>query len=195
MKKIVDLITFLPGIIYGCFFGLKRNVTVGANCKLRGIPLIHGWYGGRVTIEENVVLNSSNRGYHLNMFAPVKLFADKEGAEIVIGKNSRINGTCIHAMSRIQIGQNCLIAANTQIIDSNGHEIALDKTGTRTNTKDVARPIFIGDNVWIGANCIVLPGVSIGDGSVIAANSVVAKNIPPNVLVGGNPAKVIKTIL
>ena len=116
---------------------------------------------------------------------------DVEGAQINIGKNTRIHGTCIHAFKRIDIGQDCLIAANCQIFDSNGHNSLPNER--RTNNGE-AKEIKIGDNVWIGANSIILPGVSIGSNSIIAAGSVVNKSVPSEHIAGGNPAKLIKRI-
>ncbi|WP_321332886.1 acyltransferase [uncultured Bacteroides sp.] len=118
--------------------------------------------------------------------------ADTPNAKIIIGDNTRINGACIHAQNKIVIGKNCLIAANVQIFDSNGHLPAFDCVQLRINTRDIPKEIIIGDNIWIGANSIILPGVHIGNGSVIAAGSIVTQDIPAMVLAGGNPAKIIK---
>lgn len=137
------------------------------------------------------MLNSLNYGYHINMHSPVKLMAEDFG-EINIGENSRIHGTCIHSLKKITIGKNCLIAANTQIFDGSGHDLSFPDAENRVNTRGIIKPIIIEDNVWIGANCIILPGITIGQGSVIAAGSVVSKNVPPLVVVGGNPAKIIQ---
>ena len=71
-----------------------------------------------VIIGNNVTLSSRNKGYHINMHSPVKLFADRQNAIITIGANTQIFGTCIHAYEKIIIGENCLIAANCQIFDS-----------------------------------------------------------------------------
>ena len=87
-----------------------------------------------------------------------------------------------------------MIAANTNIIDCNGHNLSFNDPSNRINTHGVSKPIIIEDNVWIGANCMILPGVTIGEGSVISANSVVVKTIPSRVVAGGNPAKVIKNL-
>jgi len=85
-----------------------------------------------------------------------------------------------------------LIAANCQIFDGNGHDISFPDVENRINSKGASKPIVIEDSVWVGANSIILPGVTIGRGSVISANSVVIKDIPPMVVAGGNPAKIIK---
>jgi acetyltransferase-like isoleucine patch superfamily enzyme len=151
--------------------------------------------GATVRIGDNVTLNSSNRSYHINMHSPVKIYAEGQGTEIMIGADTRIHGTCLHACERIQIGSKCLIAANTQIFDSNGHDLSFDNVENRLNTKGTTKPVIIEDCVWIGANCLILPGVRIGRGSVIAAGSVVTKDVPPMTLAGGNPAQIIKTLL
>lgn len=130
-------------------------------------------------------------GYHINMHSPVKLFADKSGAQIRIGDKTRIHGTCIHAYQLVEIGRNCLIAANCQIFDCSGHDLSFNNVGNRINTIGTVKPIKIEDYVWIGANSIVLPGVTIGKGSVISANSVVMNDIPSMCVAGGNPAKII----
>jgi len=118
---------------------------------------------------------------------------DRPYAELIIEDNTRIHGTCIHAYMSIRIGKNCLIAANTQIFDGNGHDTCMNDPSNRIHTKGSAKPIIIEDNVWIGTNVIVMPGVTIGNGSVISANSVVNSDIPPFSIAIGNPAVVVKT--
>lgn len=128
------------------------------------------------------------------MFSPVKLTADRKGAIIKVGEHTRIHGSCLHAYKYIEIGARCLIAANCQIIDCNGHESSFENVSNRVNTSSAGVPIIIGDDVWIGTGSIILPGVTIGNGSIVAAGSIVTKNIPEMVIAGGNPARVIKMI-
>lgn len=170
----------------------KRSLYLGRDVEFRGRPLIEIENGGSVHVGSRVRLNSRNRGYHVNMFGPVKLFADMPGATIRIGEDTRIHGACIHAYSSIVIGKRCLIAANTQIVDGSGHDLCLDTPEHRILTIGTALPIVIEDDVWVGMNCIVLPGVTIGRGSVIGAGSVVTKDIPPGTVAAGNPARVIR---
>jgi len=81
-----------------------------------------------------------------------------------------------------------MIGPNVTIVTVN-HEINPE---TRINA--IPKPVKIGKNVWIGANCTILPGVTIGENSVIGAGSVVTKDVPANIVVAGNPAKLIKKI-
>src|SRR5262249_41348902 len=140
-----------------------------------------------------VTLNSMNFEYHLNMHSPVKLYADRPGATIRIGHDTRIHGSCLHASSSVTVGRRCLFAANCQIICGHGHGLSFAYVPRSIHPDGDCRTIIIEDDVWIGANTIVLPGVTIGRGSVIGAGSVVTKSIPSMVVAAGNPARVIKT--
>lgn len=97
-----------------------------------------------------------------------------------------INRSCrIRCFHSISIGYNVAIGENFTVWDSDAHIID-------GKEEQVTLPIKIGNHVWIGTNVTVLKGVTIGDGAVIAAGAVVSRNIPPNALAGGVPAKVIK---
>lgn len=171
----------------------KKNLIIGKNLILNGFPIIDIRDGAQIIIGDDVTLNSENYGYHINLHSPVKLFANMGSDAIIkIGNKTRIHGTCIHARERIEIGKNCLIAANCQIFDSNAHELLMDRPHERINNKGVNKPVIIGNNVWIGAHCIILPGVTIGDGAVVGAGSVVTKSVPTKTVVAGNPAKPIE---
>jgi acetyltransferase-like isoleucine patch superfamily enzyme len=172
---------------------LIKGLMLSDEVVFNGKPIIEIRNGGKIYIGKGTTINSSNDEYHINMHSPVKLVADREGAVIKIGNKTRIHGTCIHAYDSVVIGDNCLIAANCQIMDCSGHELSFDNVENRINTSSGGRPIAIEDCVWIGANCLVLPGVRIGRGSIVAAGSVVVKDIPPMVVAAGNPAKPIKT--
>lgn len=170
----------------------KNNIIFGKGIIFRKYPYVYIHKNAKLIIGNNVTINSSNNGYHLNMFNRCKLMADKPGAIIEIGDNTRFHGSCIHAYKKVQIGKNCLIAANCQIIDGNGHDISFPDVENRINTKGDSKDVIIEDNVWLGTGVVVLPGVTIGYGSIISANSVVHTNIPPMVVAGGNPIKIIK---
>lgn len=124
-------------------------------------------------------------------------FTMLEGAEIVIldggsmevGNNSYMNDSLIQCESKVVIGDNCAIAGGVIIQDTDFHP-TFDENGVR---KPHTKPVTIGNHVWICSNAIVLKGVTIGDGAIIAAGAVVTKDVPSKCLVGGNPAKVIRT--
>ena len=191
MSKISRKIKSLLGMFKTKYF-YKQHITLKGKVNVSGIPILIFRENGRLVLGNNVSLKSNKNTYHLHMYAPVKLMADRKDAVIEIGDNTRINGSCIHAYKKISIGKNCLIAANCQIFDGNGHDLSFPDVGNRINTVGDAREIRIEDNVWIGANSMVLPGVTIGYGAVIAAGSVVHKDIPRMCLAGGNPVQIIK---
>jgi len=169
---------------------MQSNVTLEGTVHILGAPLIDIRKGSNLTLGNGVILTSRNKGYH-NIPAPVKFFADRPGAEIRIGDDTRIAGSCIHAQNSVVIGKRCLIAGNCQIIDSNGHDLSFPNVERRVRSEGSSYPIVIEDDVWIGAGSIVLPGVRIGKGSVIVANSVVSASVPPMVVARGNPATVV----
>jgi acetyltransferase-like isoleucine patch superfamily enzyme len=111
------------------------------------------------------------------------------GAQVRIGANTFLNDDAsVIAKRSITIGSGCAIAWRTMIADSDFHALQ-GKTG---RYETVTLPVTIGDNVWIGMGSILLKGVSIGAGSVVAAGSVVRGEIPPGVLFSGNPGRVIR---
>jgi len=110
-----------------------------------------------------------------------------------VGDNTVIGHGCAFTVGRqIAIGKHCLLAPGVRMFDSPGHptDPLLRKTGAPANAEDV-RPIDIHDNVWIGAQSIVFPGVSVAEGSVVATGSAVMSDVPPYTMVAGNPARAV----
>jgi acetyltransferase-like isoleucine patch superfamily enzyme len=123
-------------------------------------------------------------GNHVRLYQDVHIFLDAPGARVEIGDRTYINRRVeIMARDEITIGADCAIAWDTRILDTNYHEL--------DGSKD-SRPVHIGDRVWIGFGVSVMPGVTIGDGAVVAAASLVTKDVPAGALVAGSPAKVIR---
>lgn len=113
------------------------------------------------------------------------------GYNIEIGENFYANVNCtILDGAKVTFGNNVFIAPNCGFYTA-GHPLDVAQ---RNAGLEYARPITVGNNVWIGAQVCVLPGVTIGDNSVIGAGSVVTKNIPPNSVAVGNPCRVIRTV-
>jgi acetyltransferase-like isoleucine patch superfamily enzyme len=172
----------------------KMPIELGEKVNFNKRPIIQLHPKAKLIIGDNTTINPDNYGYHVNMFSKCKLMADRENAVIKIGSNTRIHGSAIHAYKSISIGDNCLIAANCQIIDCNGHDLSFDNVDNRINTQGHAKAVVIENSVWLGTGVIVLPGVTIGRGSVISANSVVSCDVPPMCVAGGNPLQIIKKI-
>ncbi|KGO84288.1 hypothetical protein Q763_00655 [Flavobacterium beibuense F44-8] len=192
MKKIKHIFKFLKNTLITNYIYLSKDIVLGRKVFFKQMPYILKHKNAIIEIGDNTIINSSNYGYHINMFSRCKLYADRENALIKIGENCRIHGTCIHAYNKIEIGRNCLIAANTQIIDGNGHNLCMDEPEKRLISSDIGKEIIIGKNVWIGANTIILGGSVVGEGSIIMAGSVVKGIVKPKCIYGGNPAKLIK---
>lgn len=125
--------------------------------------------------------------------APVKLTTWRErklDGKITIGNYCLFSpGSTITAGEHIKIGDNCMFAADCYVSDSDWHGLY-----ARTHPFRCTQPITIKDNVWVGHGAKIGKGVTIGENSVVAAGSVVVKDVPDNVVVGGNPAKIIKKI-
>lgn len=113
------------------------------------------------------------------------------GKHIEVGKNFFANYNCtILDVAKVKIGDNCQLAPNVAIYTA-GHPIHPD---TRNSGYEYGIEVTIGDNVWVGGNTVICPGVTIGSNVVIGAGSVVTKDIPDWCVAAGNPCKVIKTI-
>jgi acetyltransferase-like isoleucine patch superfamily enzyme len=139
-----------------------------------------------------------NKAYASRLLAqvshPVILRALAPGAHILIGDDTGLSGTTICAASSIEIGQGCLMGADVMIVDTDFHPLAPE--GRRYAQVGAATaPVRIGNNVFLGARTVVLKGVTIGDNTVVGAGSVVTKDLPENVLAGGNPAHIIRPLL
>ncbi len=142
------------------------------------------------TPEEIVELFSELTGKNVDksfrLFPP---FYSDCGKNITVGKNVFINACCkFQDQGGITIGDNCYIGHNVTLATLN-HDI---NPGNRATM--IPKRIIIGNNVWIGSDTTILPGIIIEDGAIIGAGSVVTKNISKNTIVAGNPAKVIKQI-
>lgn len=112
------------------------------------------------------------------------------GLDISVGRNVFINQNCtFYDLGGLDIADDVMIGPNVSIITS-GHPIE----PSRRHAFVIATPIVIESNVWIAAGATIIGGVTVGQNSVVAAGSVVTKDVPPNTLVGGNPARVIRSI-
>ncbi|MES2111621.1 MAG: acyltransferase [Bacteroidota bacterium] len=159
-----------------------------------GIKLRHCTTGKMVTVKGRLKIVARGKiiiGNNCKIWSHVGITQISAGprATIEIGDNTFINaGTIITSRKHISIGKNCHIANQVIMMDDDFHDVAERKT---TSGKEA---IIIGDNVWIATRAMILKGVTIGEGAVIAAGAVVTKDVAPFTLVGGVPAKFIRQI-
>jgi acetyltransferase-like isoleucine patch superfamily enzyme len=163
-------------------FGDKSFITYPID--LKGGKCIE--VGEHVSIGKNAIINAWEK--HQN---------DTYAPSIIIGNNTHLGeGSHVSAITQIIIGSNVLMGRRISIIDnSHGDSSLEDFTKPPSKRKLTSKgPIIIEDNVWIGDKVTILSGVTIGANSIVGANSVVTKDVPSNSIVGGVPAKLIKTI-
>jgi len=112
-----------------------------------------------------------------------------------LGDHSSISSyTTIYATFGVKIGKNCLISSNCGISSYNHIQNSPNRRDDEWRDKEFSKPVTIGDNVWIGMNACILPGVTIGNNSIIGSGSVVTKNVPENEIWVGNPARFVKKL-
>lgn len=150
---------------------LGRWVTVKGRTmvKIQGNAIFHDYVAIWSTIEKSKILV-------------------REGASLEVGDHTRINGAHLGVKEKIQIGKNVRIAPYSLLLDSDYHDLSNRQNEGRTG------PIIIEDDVWVATRSLILKNVHIGQGAVIAAGSVVTKDVAPYTVVGGAPARFIKTI-
>jgi acetyltransferase-like isoleucine patch superfamily enzyme len=123
-------------------------------------------------------------------FLLIPPFYTTGGVDITIGRNVFVNQNCtFYDLGGLDIADDVMIGPNVSLITS-GHRVEPSKRHNGV----IAKPIVIERNVWIAAGATIIGGVTVGENSVVAAASVVTKDVPPNTLVGGNPARVIRSI-
>lgn len=147
---------------------------------------------GRVRFERGVTLGYFPSPFYLVGY--IHLEARGKASFISVGENTQINNNfvAIAEHTAITIGKRCLIGTSVEILDSDFHGV---KVSDRANSNaENAKPVVIGDDVFIGSNAKIMKGVTIGNGSVIANGSIVVAAVPSGAVAGGNPAKVLRMI-
>ncbi len=212
IKKQLKLMTTHPVIFINLIYSFFIRLIYGFNI-FRPFQLVVDWrsrfvrkpgstvkINGQFFVGGRYITNLSSSSANVLVYKGGTLIINGRvkigpGVQIVVAKGGRLvlnNGTYITAdakifcSSNIEIGKNCAISWGTSIIDSDFHQI--DYQGK----KDGKTEIYIGNHVWIGCNTTILKGVRVSDHTVVAAGAVVTKDLPSNILAGGNPARVIK---
>lgn len=165
---------------------LKRfGVNYGKNIRGNRVSLKNN---GQINIGDRVSLNSFPAGE----MSKTGLHCHCKESVITIGNDCNLNGFMVHCRTSVSIGDYCMFGPGSKIIDNDSHRITTDIKERREAPESA--PVTLEENVWVGMNSLILKGVTIGKNSIVAAHSVVTKPVPENVLVGGIPAKIIKTL-
>lgn len=168
---------------------LYWKVTLGEGCRFWGKMYFKRTPGSTIIVGKNCRFRSASWSNMAGINRPCILCTLSPQANISIGEKTGLSGTVVSAADSITIGSNVLCGANVTITDTDWHHV----DNTQDDDSPVpSAPITIGSNVWLGMNVIILKGVTIGDNTVIAANSVVTEDIPENTLAAGQPAKVVR---
>lgn len=172
-------------LLAGCRYG--RGLRVTGPLRVSVHP------EGRLRIGDNVTINAGWRHNPVGSSQFVTIWVSR-GAELVIGDNVGMSHAEIVCTSGIRIGRGCKIGGGCCLYDSNFHSILSSQRAAAGNPGVESAPVILGDHVFLGAHCIVLKGVSIGDNSVIGAGSVVAKAIENNQVWAGSPARFLRNL-
>jgi maltose O-acetyltransferase len=167
----------------------KRRIKGTLKAKLSGVETSgKRWkLDGKVKLTIRGEASIGERFRAAGIRTPAVIYVEK-GGKLSVGSNLRMNfGTTIDVFREVRIGNDLMMGPNATILDHSRHEI-------EPGSPLYKGPVIIGNNVWLSANVSVLPGASIGDGSVIGANSVVTSEIPPNCLAVGTPARVVRKL-
>jgi len=170
-----------------------NKVQYGDNLNLIGLPVIFKQKKAELTIGDNCTIKSDFLSNLVGLYQRTIIVAREEG-KIHIGNNVGISGATIYSKESIKIGDYTNIGGNVKILDHDFHPIEAEARKRNDMTMVGKRAIIIGENVFIGCNSIVLKGTEIGDNSVVGAGSVVSGKFPANVVIAGNPARIIKQL-
>ncbi len=173
---------------------LKVNrVRYGKNLSIIGIPVIFKQEKAQLQIGDNCTIKSGFLSNLVGLYQRTIIVA-RETGKIIIGNNVGMSGATIYARDKITIGDYTNIGGNVKILDNDFHP--LDPEARKIDDKALIKKkeIVIGSNVFIGVNSIILKGTKLGDNCVVGAGSVVSGVFPANVIVAGNPAKVIRNL-
>lgn len=133
-----------------------------------------------INIDEGVIINESNN------------IAIKKNGQLIVGKNTYITRGTIACLEKVEIGENCLLGEGMKIFDHN-HQYTTNPFSV-SKTEFNTAPVKLGNNVWTGANCIILKGVTIGDNVILGAGCVIHKDVPANSIVINKQEQIIRPI-
>lgn len=172
-----------------------NKVNFGKNLNMYGLPIIYKKKGSNIILGDNCTIRSSFLSNLVGLNHRSIIVTRTEKANITIGNNVGISGVTIYARKGITIGDNTLIGGNTKILDNDFHPIEVNARNIDDKDMIRSKEIIIGKNCFIGCNTLILKGSKIGEGSIVGAGSVVTGEFPPNTVIAGNPAKIVKSLI
>ncbi|MFI1467788.1 acyltransferase [Streptomyces wuyuanensis] len=159
-----------------------------------GRPVVHLAEGSSIEIGSGTTLISRAPNTPLGVARPVILRTMRPGARMVIGEHTGLSGATICASISVTIGNRVLMGADVLIADTDFHPVDTVPRRFEPESRAAAAPVVIGDDVFLGARSIVLKGVEIGAGTVVGAGAVVTSSLPPGVVAGGVPCRVLRPL-
>ena len=175
---------------------LKRaGVILAPDVSIVGQPIVDLACRGSIVIGKGSTLISSPRWTALGVSRPVILRTLLPGATISLGSDVGMSGTTICSATAVTVGDRVLFGADVMVADTDFHPLdELPRTGRPIPTPSENDEVHIGADVFVGARSIILKGVTIGDGAVIGAGSVVTGNVPAGAIVAGAPARFVRWV-
>lgn len=176
-QKVAQILSKVFIVYYKMLYGKRvlfgTNTLINHKFKLKG--------QGKLIIEDCCNLWAHEESN--------KFFFYSDTAEIRIGEGSQLNGITIHCLEKVSLGSNCL-TGSAIIMDTDFHEFHNPSHILYNNPK--SKPVTVGNNVWLCGQCVLLKGSSVGDNSVVGFRAVVTKSFPNDVVIAGNPAKIVR---
>jgi acetyltransferase-like isoleucine patch superfamily enzyme len=165
----------------------SQCASVGKGLQIEKLPYMTG--SGRMTLGHRVRLSGLSSIGFSNRLRP--------DPEFTIGDCTFIGHDCsFNIASSVTIGSHCLVAGGVRVYDFDGHPIdAARRRAGEPFPPENSKPVVIGDDVWIGTGALILKGVTVGPRSIVAARAVVSGDVPPDVIVAGNPARIVKRLV
>lgn len=191
MKDLVKKIILFPATLTNNMTFILHQVEKGKNVVVNGRLRLSG--KGKIIIGDNVRINSCHRFNPIGWNTYTSIYIQSD-ASIIIGDRTGMSNCSLYAAEKIVIGKQVKIGGSVCIYDTDFHSLDHTKRCKSPDPDIKTAPILIGNDVFIGAQSIILKGVKIGDHAIIGAGSVVTKNVPENEVWAGAPAKFIRKL-
>lgn len=190
-RKTLPALLYLPLNFRDLVFCICNRLPWHSSWRFWGLPIISVSRKGKAKIGKHLVLCSNPRRNSIGVMQPVVIRVGSN-AILQIGDDVGISGSSISVSKTVTIGNYVMIGSGCLILDNDAHP--LDPEGRTMGERPKAAPVIIHDHAFIGARSIILKGVSIGEGSVVGAGSVVTRDVPAYAICAGNPARIVGNV-